>query len=193
MSNDPEQIRREIARTRGDLSHNVNVLGEKVNPASMARRQTDRVRDAAGSVKDSIFGSAEQAADAGHRTIESVGDSAAGAPTAVRRRTQGSPVAAGLIAFGAGLLLSSLLPATRVEQEAAEAVKDTAEPVLHELADAAKQTAESLKEPAAAAVDEVKTTATEAGQAIREDSSSAVDEVKAQAADSRERVRSSTE
>ena len=65
MTNDPEQIRREIERTRGELSYDVNALGEKVNPGSIARRQRDRVRGAAVSVKESVMGSASDAADSG--------------------------------------------------------------------------------------------------------------------------------
>ena len=57
MSNDPEQIRREIERTRTELSENVNALGDKVNPGSIAKRQVSRVRGAATSVKDAVMGS----------------------------------------------------------------------------------------------------------------------------------------
>ena len=64
------------------------------------------------------------------------------------RKAQGSPIAAGLIAFGAGLLVSSLLPASRVEQQAAEKIKDTAQPMVDGLTDTAKDMAENLKEPA---------------------------------------------
>ena len=56
MSNDPEQIRREIERTRTELSDNVNALGDKVNPGSIAKRQVGRVRGAATSVKDAVHG-----------------------------------------------------------------------------------------------------------------------------------------
>ena len=63
MSNDPEQIRREIERTRSELSDNVNALGDKVNPGSIAKRQVSRVRGAATSVKDAVLGSASDAAD----------------------------------------------------------------------------------------------------------------------------------
>ena len=35
------------------------------------------------------------------------------APAQVKTKTQGNPLAAGLIAFGAGLLVSSLIPASR--------------------------------------------------------------------------------
>src|SRR6478609_6861368 len=115
MSTDPEQIRREIERTRSDLSDNVNALGDKVSPGSIAKRQVGRVRGAATSVKETVMGSAADAADSAGSAAGTVGDAVADAPGAVARRAQGSPIAAGLIAFGAGLLVSSLLPASRVE------------------------------------------------------------------------------
>ncbi len=75
-----------------------------------------------------------------------------------RRKTQGNPLAAGLIAFGAGLLVSSLIPASQKEREAADALKTAAEPLTTELTEAAKHVAEGLKEPAQAAMENVKAT-----------------------------------
>src|SRR6478735_8772058 len=162
MSNDPEQIRCEIEHTRSELSDNVNALGAKVNPGSIAKRQVGRVRGAAASVKDAVMGSAADAADTGQQVVTTMGDAVTNAPTAVARKAQGSPIAAGLIAFGAGLLVSSLLPASRVEQQAAEKVKDTAQPMIDDLTDTAKEVAGNLQEPAQQALEEVKSTATDA-------------------------------
>ncbi|MGS0685812.1 DUF3618 domain-containing protein [Nakamurella sp. GG22] len=191
MTNDPEQIRREIERTRTDLSENVNALGEKVNPSSIARRQTDRVRGAAVSVKESIMGSASDAGDAGHRAVGVVSDTISDAPSTVASKAKGNPLAAGLIAFGAGLLVSSLIPASQKEQEAAQAIKDQAEPVVSKLTDAAKEVASNLQEPAQQAVEEVKSTATDAAQTVKEEGTSAAQDVKGQAADSKDRVQQS--
>ena len=188
MSNDPEQIRREIERTRSELSDNVNALGDKVNPGSIAKRQVGRVRGAATSVKDAVLGSASDASDTTQRLAGEVGDAVADAPTAVARKAQGSPIAAGLIAFGAGLLVSSMLPASRVEQQAAEKVKDTAQPIVEDLTDSAKEIAGNLKEPAQQAMEEVKTTATDAAATVKDDATSAVDDVKTQAQDSKSTV-----
>ena len=185
MSNDPEQIRREIERTRSELSDNVNALGDKVNPGSIAKRQVGRVRGAATSVKDAVLGSAADAADTSQRVVGDVGDAVADAPTAVARKAQGSPIAAGLIAFGAGLLVSSMLPASRVEQQAAEAVKDTAQPLVEDVTDTAQSIAGNLKEPAQQAIEEVKSTATDAAATVKDDATSAADDVKAQAQDSK--------
>ena len=188
MSNDPEQIRREIERTRSELSDNVNALGDKVNPGSIARRQVGRVRGAAVSVKEAVMGSASDAADTGQRCRHAMGDAVSDAPNAVARKAQGSPIAAGLIAFGAGLLVSSMLPASRAEQQAAEKVKDTAQPMVDDLTDAAKQVAGNLQEPAQHALEEVKATATDAAATVKDEATSAADDVKSQAQDSKDAV-----
>ena len=188
MSNDPEQIRREIERTRSELSDNVNALGDKVNPGSIAKRQVSRVRGAATTVKDAVLGSASDAADTGQQVAATMGDAVSDAPGAVARKAQGSPIAAGLIAFGAGLLVSSLLPASKVEQQAAEKVKDTAQPVVDDLTDTAKGIAENLKEPAQQALEEVKTTATDAAATVKDEATTAADDLKTQAQDSKDTV-----
>ncbi|MGW4895390.1 hypothetical protein ACWEQL_24440 [Kitasatospora sp. NPDC004240] len=58
-------------------------------------------------------------------TATDIGDSIQRAPAQIRRKTQGSPLALGLMAFGAGLLAAALLPSTKAE--ALEAVKSTAQ------------------------------------------------------------------
>ena len=188
MNTDPDQIRREIERTRSDLSENVNALGDKVNPGSIAKRQVGKVRGAAHSVKDAVMGSASDAADTGQQVATTMGDAVSNAPNAVARKAQGSPIAAGLIAFGAGVLISSLVPASRVEQQAAEKIKDTAQPLVDELTDSAKQVAENMKEPAQQAVEEVKATATDAAATVKDDAAAAAEEVKTQAQDAKDTV-----
>src|SRR6195952_4336523 len=162
MSNDPEQIRREIERTRTELSDNVNALGDKVNPGSIAKRQASKVRGAATSVKEAVMGTASDATDKGQQVATTMTNAVSDARSAVARKAQGSPIAAGLIAFGAGLLVSSLLPASKVEQQAAEKVKVTAQPLVDDLTDTAKEVASNLKDPAQQAIEQVKSTATDA-------------------------------
>lgn len=187
MSNDPDQIRREIERTRSDLSGNVNALGDKVNPGSIARRQVGRVRGAAVSVKETVMGRDADPTDGG--VVGSVGDAVSDAPGAVTRKTQGSPVAAGLIAFGAGLLIASLLPSSHAEQQAAENIKQKAQPLVDELTETGKGIAENLKEPAQQALEEVKSTAADAADTVKNEATTGVEEVKSQAQDSTDAVR----
>jgi len=135
MSNDPEQIRRQIERTRGDLS---------------------------GDVTD--------------------------APNAVARKAKGSPIAAGLIAFGAGLLISSMLPAGQAERQAAEKIKDTAQPMVDDLTDTVKEVAANLKDPAQQALEQVKSTAADAATTVKDEAGSAADDVRDQAQESKDTV-----
>ncbi len=184
-SDDPEVIRADIERTRSELSRDVNALGESVTPGHVARRGADKVKDRAVGLKDQIMGSAS---DAGHATSDgassmasSVGDTAHGAASTVKRQARGNPLAAGLVALGAGWLLGSLLPASNKEAQVAEAVKDRAAPVLDEAQSTVKQMAqesvEHLKEPAQDAVQTVKDRAQDSVQTVKEEGSSAAQDV----------------
>jgi hypothetical protein len=197
MSKDPEQIREEIRVTRGDLSSNVNALADSVKPTNVAKRQAGKVRDAATSTKDRIMGSAPDLGSAKNSAgstltdarasvsdaASSAGDAVAGSPALVRAKAQGNPLAAGLIAFGAGLLVASLIPSTEREQQAAAAVKDNIEPLKDEVTAAAQQAADHLREPAQEAAASLKQTATDAVQNTKAEGTSAAAGVKSDAQD----------
>jgi hypothetical protein len=76
------------------------------------------------------------------------GDAMGEAGQRVKAKADGNPLAVGLIAFGVGWLVASLIPASEKEQQLAASEKDAAQPLVHEAADAAKQVACDLKEPA---------------------------------------------
>ena len=59
MTNNPDDIRREIEDTRGRLSNDVNALTETVSPSNVARRQADKVAGVATSVKERVMGTAD--------------------------------------------------------------------------------------------------------------------------------------
>lgn len=199
-STDPDAIRADIEQTRANLSRDVNALGEAVAPSNLARRQVDRVKDKAVGVKDRVMGSASDAGDSASHLAHEVGDSASGMVHAVgdragdakvtaRRKTQGNPMAAGLVALGAGWLLGSLMPATQKEKELAQTAKDKAEPALQEAQAVAKETADHLKEPAQQAATSVKETAQDAVSHVKGEAQMAAQDVRASAADSAETVK----
>ena len=135
------------------------------------------VKDRALDVRDRVAGSASQA-----------GDALAAAPSAVRQRAQGNPLVAGLVAFGLGFLVSSAIPSTRKEQDAAAAVKDKAEPLKQELTDIGKDAVGNLKESAQDAVQSVKETATDAAQTVKQEGTSAASDVQGQVQQSKQAV-----
>ena len=71
--------------------------------------------------------------------------------------------AAGLVAFGAGLVGAALIPASEKEQQAAIAVKDKAQPLQQQVSDVAKDAAQNVKEPAQQAAQ-----AAQAAQAVKD-------------------------
>ena len=95
MSNDPDEIRRQIEATGAGLSDDVNALSDKVSPTQIAKRQRDRLMGTAQSVKESIMGSADDAKSTANEAMSAVGDAVSGAPGKVATQTKGSPLAAG--------------------------------------------------------------------------------------------------
>jgi hypothetical protein len=206
MSENPDAIRADIEATRARLGTNVDAVADKVTPSNIVHRQTDKVKDAVFGVKEKIMGAADTAGSNVHSATGSAGSSLgsagssigsslsdagsaiADAPHQAAVKTQGNPLAAGLIAFGAGLLVSSLIPPSQKEREAAEALKSAAEPVTTQLTEAAKDMAEGLKEPAQDAMENVKATATDAVQTVKEEGQGSVSDVKASATDAKDRV-----
>jgi gas vesicle protein len=195
MSENPDAIRADIEATRARLGTNVDAVADKVTPSHIVQRQTDKVKDAVFGVKEKVMGAADHTAGNVHSAggsaashLSDAGSAVADAPHQVKAKAQGNPLAAGLIAFGAGLLVSSLIPASQKEREAADALKSAAEPLTTELTEAAQHVAEGLKEPAQAAMENVKATATDAAQNVKGEGQTAVSDVKDRAADAKDNV-----
>jgi hypothetical protein len=225
-SNDPDEIRADIERTRATLSNDVDDLAESVKPQSVARRQVDKVKDAVGNVKDRVMGSDEDdyrdstvgtvsdkasaakdaVADRAYAAKDAVtdkastakdtvaekaseaGDAVRQAPTAVKRKTRGNPLAAGVIAFGLGMLVSSLIPSTEKEREAVSTLQENLEPVKEKASEVARDMGESMKPAAQEAAESVKSTAQEGVESVKQEGQSAAQDVRDQAVDSKENV-----
>ena len=233
-TNDPDQIRREIDRTRANLSYDVNALADEADPRQIARRQVQKVRSSAGSLRERLFGSDDdyssaqygsyryptdqygsyryptdqygdpyQRSTGGTSTIEqakegvsdlahTVRDAAADAPAQLRRRTQGAPLALGLIAFGVGGLVAALMPASDTERRAASAVKEQAGPLIEEARTVAREAVENVKPVAQDAAAAVQETAQAGVDTVREDARSSAETVKQDVARAKDDVTFST-
>ncbi|MGS2617553.1 DUF3618 domain-containing protein [Micromonospora sp. LZ34] len=215
MSTDPAQIRREIEATRNNLSSDVDALAYKVSPSRIVDDRKQRARTALQNVRDKVMGTAsdlghgtghaahsvgDRASSAAHTVgdkaqsaASTVGDAAQRAPQVIREKSEGNPLAAGLIAFGVGWLASSLIPATRREQQVATQVKEMAGEhtgaVKEKLTEVAGELKEELREPAQQATESVKSTAQDAVHAVKDDTKSAAQDVKDQAQQPRDQVR----
>lgn len=187
----PDEIRADIERTRQDLSTNVDAVTEKVSPSKVAQRQTERVRSTLGGWKDQVMGSADDAGDSAASTAQHAAEAAQRAPHQARRKAEGNPLAAGLIALGAGWLLASLLPPSEAEKQAAAKVKDQAQPLAEEAKSQARSMAEDLKGPAQESAQRVQDSAAQSAETVKAEGQSQKETVTESAQASAEDVRGS--
>jgi gas vesicle protein len=157
--------------------------------------------NAAGSVQDtasSAAGSVQNAASSAADTVQGAAASAAGAvqqtPDAIVRQTQGNPLAAGLIAFGVGWLVSSLLPASEKEkqlaQQAETAIRENKDALVEPAKQVAQEIGDELKPAAEQAVESVKSTAQDAASTVAEEGKSAAADVQGKAKQAKTTVQS---
>jgi Protein of unknown function (DUF3618) len=194
----PDQLRREIEETQRGLSSDVNALTEKVTPSRIVERRVGRARRAISGMKTAVMGTASDttsaasdrmgtAASAVADTMSSAAETVSDAPAAVRRGTQGNPLAAGLIVFGLGWLTASLLPPSKREQKVADQTKNLAQehivPVAGDLADQLK---DNLQQPAKQAVESIKSTAHDAGSTVADETRSATGDITGQIHDAKD-------
>ncbi len=213
-SSDPDVIRRQIEDTRANLSYEVDALNEKVNPTRVVDRRVGKAKSSVTGLKDRVFGvahqggsqvggrahdvagSAQGAASSAAGTVQDAAHSAVGAvqsaPDTIQRQAQGNPLAAGLIAFGVGWLVSSLLPTSEKEKQLAaqaeSAVRDHSQPLVDQAKNVAQEIGDNLKPAAQDAVQSVKETAQDGVQTVKAEGQSAASDVQGTAQDAKQTV-----
>lgn len=144
----------------------------------------DKISNVQGSVQDKVAGVKGAVQD----KASSIGDAVASAPRRAKQGTQGNPLAAGLIAFGVGLLISGAIPSSQKEQRAVSDLQQNLEPLKAKATEAAKEVAENQREPAQEAVESVKASATDAVQNVKDEGAAAKDQVQGQVQDSKDTI-----
>jgi len=214
MAEEPDRIRDEIADTRSDLARRVDLLADKTVPTRVAQRRWSAVKEKVmgtptprhaayptrdtGSTVDSVRGGAksaagsvqDKAAQVGDKLGEVAGDmtdSVKDAPGAVARQTQGNPIAAGVIAFGVGLLAASLIPTTEVEKRVGAQLKENTGDLVDQVREPLQESAQQLKSDLTGTVKEaserVKETAKDAAQTTTRETKASAQDAKEQTKD----------
>lgn len=215
MGQTPEELRGEIESARADLGRTLDAIGERVNPRRVAQRRMHAARSGMTQVRERVMGSAEdvmqdtgdraqELSASGREALESAGGAVGDAgqavaeraqevPAMVAQRTQGNPLAAGLIAFGLGALAASLVPETEAERRQAhrlrrsvvqplqEQVGQAGQEVVADLRDSARASKDTITEQARAAVDEVRGEAQQGAGQLREQGVGAAQSVRGDA------------
>jgi hypothetical protein len=208
VGEESDQLRQEIEQTRRELGTDVDALTDKVSPKRVVERRVEGTKNAIGGLKERVMGTtsdvasstggavsdAASSAQGGvHDAASTVSDTASATVHKARRQAEGNPLAAGLIAFGVGWLVSSLLPATQKERELAHQVRDQAQPAVQaagqQAGQALAEVKDNLQEPAQQAVQAVKDTATDAAGTVTDEARLAAGDVRDQTQYSTQQVR----
>ena len=173
MGTSTEELSNDIARTRADLEQDLDALQDKVSPSAIMERRKSAVRGRLASVKDRVMGTGHSVVGSGQDAAHGVSSATTYAGSALEDRVEGSPLAVGLVAFGAGLLIAGLMPATKVEAEGAQKLMDVAQehgqPVIDQAKSAAQEVGEQLKDKATQAADEVKSSAQDSVERVKDE------------------------
>jgi len=160
MGQEPTELRADIERRREDLGETIDAIGDRVSPGRIMERRKNRMADGIRSLRERVMGSV------GNSTHK-VGDAAGSvrehiSADVVKDQTAGSPLGAGLVAFGFGFLVAVAIPPSEPEVEAAQRAQQGQEHAKDALLEAGHSIADDLRQDAALAAQQVKEHATEA-------------------------------
>jgi len=191
MGEETARLRQQIDQTRRDLTRDVDLLADRTSPSRMVERRVERARSGLVGLKERVMGS--ETSDGprhlgngdgdGTSVRDTVGNAVStdrvhDVASGVRDQTQGNPLAAGVIAFGIGWLVSSLLPASDAETKAAQRAGDLARehagPVVDQAKQAAQEVGHDLQGSARSAAAQVKERAQDAAGTVREQAHSSM-------------------
>jgi Protein of unknown function (DUF3618) len=192
MGKSASEVKAEIEDTRQDMSETIDAIADRTSPRRIIDRRRRRMANGWRTVRERVMGRAQSAggtasdharnlSGSARDTAGSVIDTARGVPSTVSEQTQGNPIAAGLMAFGAGLLIASLVPPSEPEQQLAGTLKDQTQPLQDELTQAGQQVVEDVKSTARYGADQVKQRAADATGTLQDDIRSSTQELQDQA------------
>ncbi len=181
MGSTPEELNTEIAGTREALATNMDALQDRVSPQAIMDRRKAAVRSRVEHVRSRVMGSPDHST---RFAVDESGDGASALQTA-QDKVEGSPLAAGMMAFFAGILVSAALPATHAEgklsRKAIDAAKEHGQPVADAAKSAGQEVGTQLKESASHAAQDVKGSAHDSVERVKDEGQESLDTVHSQA------------
>jgi hypothetical protein len=164
-----DELEADIVQTREDMSSALDLVGDQMSPKQVVKGGTHRLRQWIQSARDGIMGSASDVEGPAGQGTDGLGEGAGPGfhgSEAMAGQNQGNPLAAGIIAFGVGLLAGSLLRPTKVEQHGLSALADKAEPAIDAAMQAASGLGHGVQKSTGQAASELGEVLKDAGQAI---------------------------
>jgi ElaB/YqjD/DUF883 family membrane-anchored ribosome-binding protein len=174
-SAESSRVRNEIDDTREHLGATVEAIGDRVLPGRIIERRKETTARSLRGLRARIMGTAhdtrEQLADSAGSTVDHLRD----APESLAQHTEGSPLAAGGVAFAIGFHAAAVWKPTQPERHAVEKVADAAPDLTEDVAQLGRDVAGTVKEQAVGAAEELKSSVAEAATAVKETATGGTD------------------
>ncbi len=194
-----DQLRWQAQVERARMGETLEAIGDRLSPERMMERRKAAVRLRLRRARNMVMGSPgyEEPPTRGVRDrasdlAASAGDAARGAadriqhtPDMLAEETRGNPLAAGLIAFGAGMLVATAFPRTRAEERVVQSAAPGLEKAQQELREGGRELAAGAKEHAREAAQQVSDTATQATHEVAQHAKTSAENVRDQATSDR--------
>ena len=192
MGHRPEELKSDIAQRREQMGDTLDAIGDRVSPGQIAGRQKALMRRRVTGWRYSIMGEPDHPSSGYSSSTSATDEDGPGltgriqeraqavtdAPEAARRQAQGNPMAAGLVAFGAGLLIATVLPESETEKQAVQQVQPQLEQAASQAGEIGQQVADTAKQSAQEHGEELKGSVTDAAQQVKQEASDAAQDVK---------------
>lgn len=207
MGTSTTQVRADIARSRNELGETIGAFEQRlaqtkedvvdrVSPKRVWHRKTEGLRRRVGAVTGSVTGVTErmemQVATGTRKVrgeVQELAGQTSGSMTraadgvrqsqvGLRGKAEDNPMAAGLVALGAGVLVASLLPPTPAERRAALRLRDELGPLQQQAGEVGRQLADDVGSSAQERLEQVKARAGEAVEQVKEETTASTEEVK---------------
>jgi len=187
-----DQLKHDAEMQRARMGDTLEAIGDRLSPERMVERRKAAVGRTFRNMKESVMGSpgyqepaterlkaqAGAARDSATSAVHNATEHLQEAPQALADQARGNPVAAGIIAFGGGVLLATLLPTSRTEQRVVDEAKPQLQEAAQQLKAAGRDVASDAADHARDAAEAVKSTGTEAGAHVRDHAEAAAQHVK---------------
>jgi hypothetical protein len=166
------------------MGDTLEAIGDRVSPERIVERRKAAVGQRFRTMKEAVMGSpdydefdtnsgglrgrAEGISSSASDALQSATQQMQQAPQAIADRARGNPLAAGLVAFGLGALVATVLPKTGTEQHLVDEARPQLDSAAEELKQVGRAVASDAKERTTSAVAEVKAAGESATESVRD-------------------------
>jgi len=167
------------------MGDTLEAIGDRLSPERIIERRKAAVGQRFQNVKTTLMGSPSYQEPMVHRVreqaggaVQSASDAVRHAPEALADQARGNPIAVGIVAFGAGMLLATVMPKSETESRLMREAQPQIQGAMADLKDTGRELASDMQEHAREAGEQMKEAGAESARSVKEQTQSAAQEVR---------------